>query len=85
MYQNKRPFSKWRMKAELGDDFPRSCYATCEECFENTKLFYRSIVSFEQAQYFQIHIYPINPTKRAAMRATKLARGSNISFQLKFY
>jgi len=33
MYQNKRPFSKWRMMAELSDDFPKSCYATCEEYF----------------------------------------------------
>ena len=84
MYQNKRPFSKWRMKAELSDGFPRSCYATCEEYFENSKLLYRSTVSFEQAQYFEIHIYRINPTQRTAMGVTKLARGSNISFRLKF-
>ena len=84
MYQNKRPFSKWRMKAELSDGFPRSCYATCEEYFENSKLLYRSTVSFDQAQYFEIHIYRINPTQRTAMGVRKLAHGSNISFRLKF-
>ena len=60
------------------------CYATCEEYFENSKLLYRSTVSFEQAQYFEIQIYRINPTQRTAMGVTKLARGSNISFRLKF-
>jgi len=85
MYQNKRPFAKWPMKAELSDDFPKSCYATCEEYFENTKLFYRSTVSFEQVQYFQILIYSINPTQRTAIGATKLACGSNILFRLKVY